>query len=96
MKVPELAVGGGPPAIAIAALVNTAVLAQEVSAGAYARKVTLPVGVGAGAAAPVTVAVSEMVPPRTAVAVAEVERVGTAWFTTVDSLAAPQSPVTVV
>ena len=64
VKVPELAVGGGPPARGTAALVKIAGSAQVGSFGPKRVKVTVPVGVGAGAAPPVTVAVSEIGPPR--------------------------------
>ena len=94
MKVPELAVGGGPPPSGWAALVKMAGSAQVASLGPKRVKVTVPVGVGAGAAAPVTVAVSEMGLPMVTVGVAWVAMVATAWLTTDDSLAALHGLVT--
>jgi hypothetical protein len=55
---------------------------------------TVPVGGDAGEVAPVTVAVSEMLPPSTAVGVAEVAMVGVALPTTDASLTALQAPAT--
>ena len=57
---------------------------------------TVPVGVGAGDAAPVTVAVSEMGLPMVTAGVAWVAMEAMAWLTTDDSLAAPHGLVTVL
>ena len=52
--------GGGPPASGTAALVKMGAPVQVGLSGPNRVKVTVPVGAGAGPAAPVTVAVSVM------------------------------------
>ena len=77
MKSPDVAVGGGPPASGWAPLVKIGVSPQVASFGPNTVKVTVPVGAGAGSAAPVTVAMSEMGWPRSTEGVAWVVRVAT-------------------
>ena len=94
MKLPELAVGGGPPASGRLALVKIGAPVQVGLPGPKRVKMTVPVGVGAGATPPVTVAVSVMCLPRGADAVAEVAMATGAWVTTDASLGAPHGLVT--
>ena len=91
-----MAVGGGPGAPGARGwgpLLKATGPAQETSFGPKAENVTVPVGDGAPAA-PVTVAVSEIVLPTTAVNFARVAMATVAWVTTDVSLAALQALVT--
>ena len=91
---PEVAVGGGPPARGWAALVKIGAPAQVALFGPNRVKTTVPVGAGAGAGPPVTVAMSEIGLPMVTVGVAEVTMVATGWVTTDVSLASLQALVT--
>ena len=71
-------------------LAKTAGPAHVVSAGAYRRKVIVPLGL----APPVRLAVSVTVPPTGTPGDATVEMVGVAWPTATDSLASLQIPAT--
>ena len=93
MNGPELAVGGGPPPRGWAALVKMAAPVQVALSGPNRVKTTVPVGAGAGAGPPLTVAVSEMGLPMVTVGVAGVTIVATDWATTDVSLAALQGLV---
>ena len=95
MNGPELAVGGGPPARGWAALVKIGAPVQVALSGPKRVKTTVPVGGGAGAGPPLTVAVSEIGLPMATVGVAEVTIVATDWATTDVSLAALQGLVAV-
>ena len=64
------------------------------SSGPKTVNVTVPVGDGAGAAPPVTVATSEIGLPMVALGVAGVTMVADAWLTTDVSLASLQALVT--
>ena len=66
----DVAVGGGPPASVRLALVKMTGPAQVASSGPKRVNVTVPVGDGAGAAPPVTVATSEIGLPMVTVGVA--------------------------
>ena len=91
-----VAVGGGPGAPGVrgwAGLVKAGGPAQVALSGPKTLKVTVPVGAGAPVD-PVTVAVSEIGLPITAVGVAWVARVAPACPTTDVSLAALQAVVT--
>ena len=94
MNGPELAVGGGPPARGWAALVKIGAPVQVALFGPKRVKTTVPVGAGAGAGQPVTVAVSEIGLPMVTVGVAEVAMVATPGLTTEVSLASLQELVT--
>ncbi len=89
----EVAVGAGPPASGWPALVKIGAPAQVALSGPKRVKVTVPVGAGAGAAAPVTMAVSEMGLPSWADGVAWVAKVAAAWPTTDVSLTSLQALV---
>ena len=67
--------------------------AQVGSPGPKALNTTVPVGGGAGAGAPVTVAVSRMALPRRTGPVAEVAMATAAWVTTEVSPGEPQGLV---
>ena len=92
-----VAVGGGPGAPGVrgwAGLVKAGGPEQTASSGPKTVNVTVPVGEGP-LADPVTVAVSEIAPPTTAVGVAWVAMVARAWTTTDVSDGSPQALLTV-
>ena len=90
----DVAVGGGPPPSGRVALVKITGPAQVASSGPYRVNVTVPVGVGAGAAPPVTVATSEIGLPMVTAGVAWVTMATGPWLTTDVSLASLQRLVT--
>ena len=95
MKLPELAVGGGPPPNGLGPLLNGGAPVHVESFGPKSTKFTVPVGWAAGAGAPVTVATSWIALPMIAVGVACELMEGVAADTVVTSVPLLRRPGTV-